>query len=165
MSNETKQETIAELKARIAELEKEAEVKDTTIDQYKVRSEGWLVTCKNAAYQGDTADIKFQDGWAFVRKDQVYPRFVQVRSPEVVMAQFSQTERDAIEEALKIPSSKRCVDFLVNDFGYHAEFFNKDQGEELQKAINACQREAAAVREKRKEETGLMDRIMGTHQL
>jgi hypothetical protein len=62
----TKEETLAEMKRRIKELESE-------VDTLKKKEEGWLVWTRNPMFSDKTMSVQFTDGMAFIQKDRVYP--------------------------------------------------------------------------------------------
>jgi len=147
----------------VEELKKELEAVRAELDQRKAEDEGWLILVPNAAYNGITADIRFVNGMAFIRDNQVIPRFVPKEIPANQLKTYSEFERAEIAESFKIPSSKRAVDNLIKDFGYSAEHFTKDQKSELDLRIAQRAAEAKVALEALKE-SEKMTRLTSIHQ-
>jgi len=165
MSNETKQETIAELKARIEELEAKEAAQAAELDKIKAKEVGWLVTTDSPQYEGSSFGLRFYNGMCFIPKDAEVAYFKQTRSPDNVMGEYNESEREAIDKALLIPSSQRAVTVLVNEFGYHAEYFEADQSEELQKRMAARRREAAELHQKLGSPREQLEKIIQAHRM
>jgi hypothetical protein len=148
----TEEDKIAQLEARLKDLEAKLIDKDTVISQkddeinkMKEKEEGWLIVCPNPLYNGTTMGVLFTDGMAFIPKNKVYPRFVLEMPTANVQREMREDrkkypngieELEIIKQSVEVGSSKRLVDFLVGDFKYQAEFYTKDQMDELQTRIN-----------------------------
>ena len=163
-NNEQKQETIAELKARIAALEAEDKAKDEELDLHKSKSVGWLVKTP-VPNESVCYGLKFNDGMCFIARDQEVAYFKQVCAPDNVMANYNEVERAAIEKALKISSSERAVITLTNDFGYSAQFYGPDESEALEKAIAARHIEAQQFRAQKPKLSEFMEMVSERHHL
>jgi len=169
-----KEATLAELKRKIKELESEVEAKDSTIEEMKKKEEGWLVWTDNPMYNSSTHGIQFTDGMAFIPKERVLPRFVSKLPTEVqqramlndaVKHPDGKEELETMKRTAKIPSSEMCVKVLTNDFGYHAQFFTKDQQDELQKRLTDRARERAEVQAKLGTESEMLEKLITRQQL
>ena len=117
MTEETKQDTLAELKKKVAELEKELSAKDTQIDEMKKKEEGWLVWTSNPTYNGTTMGIQFTDGMAFIPVTREIPSDVkidpmndlQIRASAEALRITQKELKLRIEESSKIPTSRKAV--------------------------------------------------------
>lgn len=156
---------INELKRKNRELELRLEAKDKELDTIQKKEEGWLIWTESPTYQGTTAGIRFTDGLAFVPRDQIAPRFV-VKMPAENIQRAMLTDRKLypngveelgiIQKSTEMLSSQRCVEYLVGEFGYHSQFYTKDQQEELKKRIqDRAQERAMEVDRLEKESSGL----------
>ena len=129
---ETSETIIATLEAKLAAAEAQ-------LAQQARQYTGWLVVTPNAAYSGTMFDhqITFNEGWCFLADDQEIPFFQpELLSDEQMQRRYTPEEIEEINRNLAARStSKRCVDALVNDFGYTATYFSKDQKLELDAAI------------------------------
>src|SRR4030042_283293 len=74
-------------------------------------------------------------------------------------------ELETMKRTSKIPSSEMCVKVLTNDFGYHAQFFTKDQQDELQKRLTDRARERAEVQAKLGTESEMLEKLITRQQL
>jgi len=161
---------IENLKAKLAALESKVAEKDKELDEIKKKEEGWLVWGDNPTYNGVTLGIQFTDGMAFVPKTRFYPRFKidmpaanQVESMEATERGKKQLEE--IRKASERLTSERAVNFLTKDFNYHAQFFTKDQQEELQKRITLRAQERKDALEKKGTESELLEKLMVSHRI
>ena len=154
------QETLADLKAKVAALEADLATKDVVIDGYRSRDEGWLVLTPNILYDGITADVQFHNGAAFIRKDQIIPRFqVEVPSPNI-LAQYPIEEQEKILKNCAMPTSERAIIHLTRDFGYVAEFYSKDQSEELARRLEPRAKERKELQAKADKQGDMLERLM-----
>lgn len=156
----SKQETVAQLKAQLAELEGELQAQKTELDKLKERNAGWLVTVNNPMYDGRTFEIQFRNGCAFVRKDTVLPRFVNQVPPKNILDQYSPEEREAIIKSCSMPSAERCVKVLENDFGYKVEYFDENQVDELDRRLAARAQERTAAEAKHEPYQEYLDKLI-----
>jgi len=116
----SKEETLAELKRKIKELEKEVSVKDEKIEKMEKREEGYLVWTPNPVYDGTTAGVTFTDGMAFIRKDRTFP-------------------------GCGNGTADYYAKYLKDDFGYEYQFFTKNDMDELNKRMSDRTRERKEV--------------------
>ena len=135
----TKEETLAELKRKIKELEGEVAAKDDKIEKMEKREEGYLVWTPNPAYDGMTAGITFTDGMTFIRKDRTFPGFGN-------------------------GTSDYYVKYLKDDFGYSYQFFTKDQMDELNKRLSDRARERKEVEAKIGTQADMLEKLIQAHQ-
>src|SRR4030043_1991252 len=101
----SREETLAELKRKIKELESEVEAKDSTIEEMKKKEEGWLVWTDNPMYNSSTHGIQFTDGMAFIPKERVIPRFVSKLPTEV-------QQRAYLNDPVKHPDGKEELETM-----------------------------------------------------
>jgi hypothetical protein len=170
----TPEDEIAFLKAKLAAAEAKNEAIVKEIDVLKKKEEGWLIWTDNPLYNGTTAGILFTDGMAFIPENRVIPRFVYEMPPQnqldsmledKVRHPHGDREYASVIEAAKVPSSKRAMLFLTGDFGYHSQYFTKDQQDELQKRISDRARERMEAIERLSKETENMDKLLTSHRL
>lgn len=121
------------LRKRIAELEKQ-------VEKMSVMERGWLILSPNPAYDGKTADIKFEDGMAFITEGRKYPRFVVEKMKATQLEKFSVEERKAIKEREMISSSVRAME-AMKEFGYSVERIEDLDTLEARKRARAIQAE------------------------
>ena len=158
----------AELKETKSTLEAKIIDQETIIDEVKKKEEGWLIICNNPLYQGSAYGVTFTDGVAFIPKLKVYPRFVvqpytedqkQAILDDKVRHPHAEKELAEYERTAAILSSQRLVMTLVSDFGYTAEFFTKDQMDELQKKISARAMERKEIQAKLDKEPSFLEKL------
>jgi hypothetical protein len=133
----TKEETLGELRKQVKELEKQLAAKESEVDSMKKKEEGWLVWTPSAIYQGQTMHVTFNDGMAFIKKDLKYPE----------------------------GSAEYVVNQLVTDFGYKAQFFTKDQMDELQQKISQRAMERKEVEAKFGTQAEMMEKLLEAHRM
>ena len=114
-----KEITLEEALATIKKLSSEMEAKEQELQTFVADQEGWLIRTPSPAFDGPTFDVEFKDGLAFIKKSDVFPRFVP--NPKHTKGQTI------------LPSNERMVKTLVDDFGYTAEYFSRDRLQELKK--------------------------------
>ena len=168
----SKEETLAELKRKIKELEGEISIKDEQIDEMKKKEEGWLVLTNNPMYNGTTMGVLFTDGAAFIPKNRVYKNLTpepMTESQFRSLAEALRTTPKKIEEeydaSVNIPTSQRLVSRLVSDFGYFAQFYTKDQMDELQKKLSDRARERKEAQDKIGSQPEMLEKLLVAHQL
>lgn len=166
----TKEETLAELKKKVKELEEQVAAKDAEINKTKQDAEGWLVLCKNPAYNGVTGGILFTDGCAFIPKTRVISKYEVLLPSEEKQAEMKQTEEGKKElarimKAREVPSSERAVKVLVNNFGYAAEFYTKDAMDALQERMSLRAKERADAIAKMPKKDTIMEKLMQPERL
>ena len=172
MTEETKQDTLAELKKKVAELEKELSAKDTQIDEMKKKEEGWLVWTSNPTYNGTTMGIQFTDGMAFIPVNREIPAMKidpmndsQIRASAEALRITEKELKLRIEESSKIPTSRKAVARLVSDFGYQAQYFTKDEMDGLQKRMSDRARERADVEAKMGTQAEMLEKLLVAHRM
>ena len=136
----SKEETLAELKRKIKELEHEVAAKDDKIEKMEKREEGYLVWTKNPTYDGMTAGITFTDGMTFIRKDRTFP-------------------------GMGNGTADYYVKYLKDDFGYDYQFFTKDQMDELNKRMSDRTRERKELEAKIGTQADMLDKLIQAHTL
>ena len=134
----TKEETLAELKRKVQELENQLETKDGEIDKLKKKEEGYLVWTPNAQYDGVTAGVTFTNGMAFIQKDRVYPGY---------------------------GNAEKMANYLKNDFGYQMQYFSKDEMDKLQERLSQRAKERAEVQAKIGTPAEMLEKLMQVHHL
>lgn len=171
MSTETeakateKEATLAELRKKVAELEQQVNAKTEEIDKLKEKEEGWLVWTPNPVYDGLTAGITFTDGMAFVAKGRVIPRFVVEMPGDEQLEKLDNKTKESLKKQTQVPSSERAVRYIVNEFGYNAEYFTKEQMDELQKRISARAKERAEVQSKMGSREDMLEKLIVAHRM
>ena len=168
-----KKEQIAALERQIAALEAKMKEQDDKIflqadfiDRMKEKDEGFLITTPNICYDGVTAGILFRNGCAFIRKNDVLPRFVVEPPPESRLQQYSEEQQARILETCKMPSAERAMITLTRDFGYTAEYFTKDQVDELGARLEARAKERREFQATlNKQSSDMLSKLMTTHRL
>lgn len=168
----SKEETLAELRKKIKELESEVAAKDNAIDEMKKKEEGWLVLTSNPMYNGTTMGVLFTDGAAFIPKNRVYTNLIpepmtesQVRSSAEALRTTPEKIREEYDASMKIPTSQKLVSRLVNDFGYFAQFYTKDQMDELQKKLSDRARERKEAQDKIGSQPEMLEKLLVAHRM
>ena len=133
----TKEETLADLRRQVKELEKQLAGKDVEIDKMKRKEEGWLVWTPDPRFNGQTMSVNFTDGMAFIQKDNKYP------------------EGDA----------DWVVRLLVGDFGYEAQYFTKEQSDELKSKMNKRAAERKEIESKFGTREDMLEKLLEKHRL
>ncbi len=159
-----------QLQEKVAQLTAAKAAQDKVIDEMKQKEAGWLVLCDNPTYNGTTMGILFTDGAAFIPVNRECSRVIvnlpaenQIESMEKTDAGKKQLAQ--IKAAATMPTSERAVAFLVNNFGYHAQFYSKDQQDELQKRISARAQERAEALAILGNQSEQMEKLLSRHNL
>jgi hypothetical protein len=142
-------ETKEELLMRLEELRKKNnELEQQLANERNVGSAaGWLIVAPNPLYSGVIYGVQFLKGQAFIPRDRVIEAFVVKPMKETELAKYPAAEQAAIKERQNISSAERCVNQLVNDYGYVAEFFDSNMQGELKARMEARNREYNMVME------------------
>jgi hypothetical protein len=165
----TPEEELEMLRAENAALKAKTVAQSEEIDTMKKKEEGWLIVCNNPLYQGSVYGVNFTDGVAFIPKNRVYQRFVVLpyteEQKEMILedkVRHPHGEREIAEYAksVAIPSSERMVKMMVSDFGYSAEFYTKDQMDDLQKKISARALERKEAQAKLDKEPTMLEKMV-----
>lgn len=133
-----KEETLAELKRKVKELEDQLASKDNEIDTLKKKEEGYLVWTPNPQYDGQTAGVTFTDGMVFLRSDRVFPGY---------------------------GSAKKMAEYLKADFGYQYQYFSKDEMDALQERLTQRAAERAEVQARIGTPAEMLEKMMQVHHL
>lgn len=144
---------LEQLRAQLAQMQTLLDEKDKIIEQQgeKVKSlvargVGWLVTTKQADYNGIMfGEVEFVNGQAWIGASRKVRYFEWPALTEDQLAKFPETERKAIREREKVSSAERAVKCLQYDFGYEALYFDAEHSLELQSRIDERAKERARL--------------------
>lgn len=156
---------IAELTAKMEGKDQALEVQAKKIEEIEKKEEGWLVWTNNALYSQTTAGVLFTDGCAFIPKTRVYPRFKVELPAEDQLASMKPKDAEIVKASVAMLSSERLVKYLVNDFGYHAQFFDKDHMDELQQKISDRARERMEAQARINPQKEQMEKLLNRYHL
>lgn len=141
--------TLEQLQEEVLKLKAEKAARESEISRLKEDNEGWLIKAKNPMYNGKTLNILFTDGLAFIPRNKELPDFEYKMPSEREMSKIAKDNsltlaevKAQFEETAKVTPVERAVRTLVNDFGYEASYFSKDEMDKLasEKARRAIER-------------------------
>ena len=115
-----KEITLEEALATIKKLSAEMEAKEQELETLAADQEGWLIRTPAPSFDGQTFEVEFKDGLAFIKRSDVFQRFIPKNDKH--------TKGQTI-----LPSNERMVKTLVDEFGYSAEYFPRERLPELKK--------------------------------